>query len=44
MRTQCAIFVGIGLFAALGCSRVQHSFHPYQSVGTALPVDVAIKH
>ena len=44
MRTQCAIFIGIGLFAALGCSRVQHSFHPYQPVGTALPVEVAVKH
>lgn len=44
MRTQCAIFIGIGLFAALGCSRVQHSFHPYQPVGTALSVEVAVKH
>ncbi|MCZ6444720.1 MAG: hypothetical protein O6758_00900, partial [Planctomycetota bacterium] len=44
MRTQCAIFIGIGLFAALGCSRVQHSFHSYQPVGTALPVEVAVKH
>ncbi len=40
-----SLFVGTCLLVLAGCGTgVRHSFSPYQPVGTALPIEVAVKH
>ncbi len=44
MRATSAILAGLGLMAALGCSRIQHRYVPYHAAGQALPVEVVVPH
>ena len=44
MNLKAAITVTACLIVATGCGRVHHTFRPNQPAGTALPVEVTVKH